>query len=301
MPKDVNLYEPLIVSRAAFARSPETVLASDRYVHRTLSLIEADLAAQRGLGELAEAVGLSPFQLHRRFHRVMGESVGDYLRRVRLGFAMTVLGHHDIPIIDVAMEVGYNSHAAFTRAFTRQFGLAPERARALAAERLPRATGDDRQRARQVRLERLDPVPLLAMRFHGPYHHVPDHWQRFAAHLHGLGFDLTGAQAVGILYDDPAFTPPDRIRYDCCIVDNGFTVPPGLGGLRRDMTRPGERARLDVAGPYPAVAQAIFSIVKLWLPQMQRVLSASPACEVYRRPPWLLGDRFDLTVLVAVA
>ncbi|WP_283741932.1 GyrI-like domain-containing protein [Chelatococcus albus] len=143
-------------------------------------------------------------------------------------------------------------------------------------------------------------MPLVAMRFHGAYPRVPGHWQRFASQLRDLGFDLSAAQAVGILYDDPAFTPEHRIRYDCCVVDPGFPAHRLRGALRHEIMRPGEYAQLDVAGAYPVVAEGMFSIASLWLPQARRTPAASPAYEIHRRPPWNDQGLFEVTVLMAL-
>jgi AraC-like DNA-binding protein len=93
------------------------------------------------LAELAAAVGTSRSVLAERFTRFIGEPPLTYLARWRLQRAAQLLETSRKTIVQVAADVGYESEAAFNRAFKRQFGLPPARYRRskAAAEALPAA------------------------------------------------------------------------------------------------------------------------------------------------------------------
>ncbi|MDQ3338620.1 MAG: helix-turn-helix domain-containing protein [Myxococcota bacterium] len=86
------------------------------------------------LAALAKRARRSPFDLHRAFKRVTGETTKRYTMRVRLDNAAAQLVLGDRAILDIALDSGFSSHEVFTRAFLRRFRMSPRayRARGLA-------------------------------------------------------------------------------------------------------------------------------------------------------------------------
>ena len=97
----------------------------DRYVGRALSLLHEEPACPWTVDELAAKVGLSRSALTERFNALIGAPPMQYLTRWRTSLAATQLRESDAPIIRIATDVGYESEAAFNRAFKREFGLPP--------------------------------------------------------------------------------------------------------------------------------------------------------------------------------
>ena len=75
-------------------------------------------------------MGISRWQAHRTFNRLAGDTPDRYQRRVCLECAAARLRTGDERIIDIALALGFGSHEAFSRAFTRHFGVAPSLYRA---------------------------------------------------------------------------------------------------------------------------------------------------------------------------
>ena len=98
-------------------------------VGKALWFIEAHLGDDASLGEIASTSGVSRYQLLRAFGSATGHSVMRYLRGRRLSEAARVLAAGAPDILSVALDAGYGSHEAFTRAFRDQFGLTPEAVR----------------------------------------------------------------------------------------------------------------------------------------------------------------------------
>ena len=94
-------------------------------VSKALWFIESHLAEEITLADIATVVGVSRFQLARAFGLAIGAPVMRYVRARRLSQAALVLANGAPDILTVALEAGYASHEAFTRAFRDQFGLAP--------------------------------------------------------------------------------------------------------------------------------------------------------------------------------
>lgn len=89
------------------------------------AFIDAHLRKPVTLRDLANAAGYSPFHAARLFKEVTGQTPFDYLRAARLSGAAARLRESGDTITSVAFDFVFSSHAGFTRAFTRQFGLAP--------------------------------------------------------------------------------------------------------------------------------------------------------------------------------
>lgn len=91
--------------------------------------IETHLSQELSLETIAQAAGVSKFHLSRAFASTMGGSLAAYIRARRLGEAARRLLDGAPDILAVALDAGYGSHEAFTRAFRLKFGVTPEQAR----------------------------------------------------------------------------------------------------------------------------------------------------------------------------
>jgi len=91
--------------------------------------IETRLGDDLTLDDIAQAAGVSRFHLARVFEVHMGRSVMGYVRARRLAIAALALAGGAPDILAVALDAGYGSHEAFTRAFSTAFGVTPEAVR----------------------------------------------------------------------------------------------------------------------------------------------------------------------------
>lgn len=93
---------------------------------RALWYIESHLGGDLSLEGIAASVGVSRFHLSRAFLAATGSSVAAYCRARRLSLAAEDLAAGAPDILTVALDRGYGSHEAFTRAFRQHFGLTPQ-------------------------------------------------------------------------------------------------------------------------------------------------------------------------------
>ncbi len=96
---------------------------------KALWYIETHFGEEVSLDSVANAAGVSRFHLARIFDARIGRSVMGYVRARRLTLAARLLADGASDILSVALEAGYGSHEAFTRAFTTAFGKTPEAVR----------------------------------------------------------------------------------------------------------------------------------------------------------------------------
>ncbi|HYN39159.1 MAG TPA: AraC family transcriptional regulator [Rhodospirillales bacterium] len=97
----------------------------DPHVGRALALMHRRPGHPWTLDELAREVGLSRSALAERFGRFVGASPIRYLQRWRIELAAARLTDGRQPIAQIAYETGYESEAAFSRAFKRELGRSP--------------------------------------------------------------------------------------------------------------------------------------------------------------------------------
>jgi len=91
----------------------------DPAVSRALALMHADMVRAWSVDELGREVGISRSGLAERFARVIGMAPMHYLADWRLQVARQKLKDSGDPLVRIAEQVGYESEAAFSRAFTR--------------------------------------------------------------------------------------------------------------------------------------------------------------------------------------
>ncbi len=103
--------------------------ARDPIVSKSLALLAWPRRHPWTIAELAEAVGVSRTALLDRFAKYLSEPPMAYLTRWRLQLAAQALTTTPRGVSDIAADVGYESEAAFNRAFKRHFGTPPARYR----------------------------------------------------------------------------------------------------------------------------------------------------------------------------
>jgi AraC family transcriptional regulator len=99
-------------------------VARDR-VERTKQLLARDLANPPTLEQLGNEVGCSPFYLSRIFSKVVGLTIPQYLRNIRMERAAELLRSGRYNVSEAAVEVGYSSLSHFSKAFCETIGCCP--------------------------------------------------------------------------------------------------------------------------------------------------------------------------------
>ena len=103
--------------------------ARDAEVGKALALVHRNPAQGWTIASLARAAGISRSVLVERFRHYLDESPMAYLTRWRLQLGAQMLSSTSYSVAQIAAEVGYESEAAFNRAFKRQFEVPPARFR----------------------------------------------------------------------------------------------------------------------------------------------------------------------------
>lgn len=93
---------------------------------KAVDFIEKNIKEDISVKEVAFEVYFSNFYFHKLFQLFVGESPGQYIKKRRLYEAAMLLKQSNVKVIDAALEYGYESPEAFSRAFKRHLGITPK-------------------------------------------------------------------------------------------------------------------------------------------------------------------------------
>lgn len=266
-----------------------------------MDYISAHLTDNPSLDEVARAANFSRFHFHRLFKQLTGETVAEFVRRLRLEYAAGELSFDpDVPITQLAMDHGFSTSQNFAKAFKRHFGMSPgefrDKQRALYAdrkrgtmERNPEAAraavwehvdGVFRQRSpnMDIEIKKLDPQHVAYVRHVGPYESAGEHAFGALTRWAGPRGLLGKGPLMGVGWDNPEITPPDKCRYDACVA-----VPEGTetsGEVGTSTIEGGDYAVYRCQIPNDGFAGA-YDAVFAWLPDSGYQPASHPCYEVY--------------------
>jgi AraC family transcriptional regulator len=258
-------------------------------VGKAIWFIETHFAKNMSLDDIARSACVSRFYLVRAFGVATGRSVMGYVRGRRLTEAARSLAGGAPDILTVALEAGYGSHEAFTRAFRDQFGLTPEAVRAqrrtcnldlVEPIKLDETLIAD---LRPVRFEQGKPMLIAGLGERYTWESskaIPAHWQRLVPCLGTMPRRL-GTTTFGLSYNGD-----DEGNFDYiagCEVADFSELPTAFSRLRLT-------AQKYVVFAHTAhiseIRRTVCTIWTRWLPESGHEVADAPGFERF-------GDTFD--------
>jgi AraC family transcriptional regulator len=258
-------------------------------IGKALWFIESHFGGEVTLDDVANVAGVSRYHLTRAFGEATGHSVMRYMRARRLTEAARALTNGATDILQVALESGYGSHEAFTRAFRDQFGCTPEQVRARGhLDNLPLVEAIKMDETLMTNLEppRFENGrPLLIVGLGERYtcessKAIPAQWQRFGPHIDNIPGQV-GKVAYGVRCNSDDSGDFD---YICGVEVSDFSdVPAEFARLRIPPQRYAVfRHRDHISG----IRRTMNTIWSKWLPESGHEVADAPDFERY-------GEEFD--------
>jgi AraC family transcriptional regulator len=274
-------------------------------MHRVLEHIDRHLDERLELETLARVANFSSFHFHRLFAAWMGETLGEYLRRRRLEVgALRLISQPRVPVLQVALSVGFGSAEAFARAFKARFDNTPTGWRSAERRKRDQAKGkrdqtdgktdqamessrtDDGHMKENtldttidVKLVDRQPATVAYLRYVGPYGKpVSDFWMETVAPWMTTN-NLFGRPRYGISHDQPGISVAGKLRYDA-----GVEVPSdfaGTGPYMKTVVPGGKYAAGHFKGTVDDIDAAWRVLLRDWLPDSGMQLDARPFFEYY--------------------
>jgi len=254
-------------------------------VARALWFIESKVECGTTLAEIALFAGVSRYHLCRAFGEATGLSVMRYLRGRRLSRAARQLADGAPDILTVALDAGYGSHEAFTRAFREQFATTPEAVRAqrcLEPLVLVAPIRMDEDRIIPLappRFERCESLLVAGLgeryRFE-TIQNIPVQWQRFIPHIGHIS-GQTGEASYGVSCNNDNAGNFDYVTG--AEVTSFDDLPETFSRVRI----PARRYAVFTHDHVSTIRAAIYSIWNSWLPTSGHEVADAPDFERYDR------------------
>jgi AraC family transcriptional regulator len=195
-------------------------------VYKVILYIERNYHEELTLEELSKIASFSKYHFHRIFKSIIGETVGEYVRKVRLQNSTRKLSTSNQNITQIALDIGYETNASFSKAFKERFGVTPK-------EFSKNLKSKQRTIMIEPKIIELEPIEVLYIRKVGDYTKVAgEAWESIMSFAYPQKIEfkknLMGkdAQMFGIGHDDPSITPKNELRYDACISYDDKSVKP---------------------------------------------------------------------------
>lgn len=265
-----------------------------------LLYIQSHLDEDLSLDSLAAMTYFSPVHFHRIFKGMMGETVVEHIRRIRLERAAMRLVCGQSTVTDASFDAGYETVESFSRAFKKMFDCPPSKYREKHWEAMhkklpgnvhymPTEARDGldikpiRGTTMKVRIEEVAPQNVIFVRHTGPYEKCETAWNTLCGWACPKGLCQMESKFIGVCYDDPQVTPPEKIRYDACITVKEDIE--GEGEIGTQTIGGGEYAVMTHKGPYMTLEKSYAQLMGQWLPQSGRELRDAPCFELYLNDP----------------
>jgi AraC family transcriptional regulator len=258
-------------------------------IARALWFIESHFAQEITLDDVAAVAGVSRYHLSRTFSLATGSGLMAYVRGRRLSEAAKALAGGAPDILAVALEWGYGSHEAFTRAFRERFDLTPDAVRAQGTvAHLPLMEALRMDDSMTIALDPpriVENSGLLIAGLNERYDHtasasIPLQWQRFTPHIDHVPGQV-GHTAYGVVHNSDDTGHADYLTG--VEVKDFSTVP---GEFSRLKIPPQRYAVFTHRDHISSIRRTWFSIWNKGLPEAGLEATGGPEFERY-------DERFD--------
>lgn len=263
--------------------------ATERF-RDALTYIDAHLDGDLSAEALARVASYSPFHFHRRFAALTGMGVHRYVQLARFKrSAWQAAFRPDVSVTDMALDAGYESVEAFSRAFRQRLGQSPASFRADPDWSVWATAWHDLDNVRRfhmastphyddVRIIEFQETPVACLSHVGTPEGIGDTIRRFIQWRRTQGLSPARAATWTIIYDDPEVAPPGKYRVDLCVTcvavpDNDADIRAGIRAWRI----PGGRcAVLRHVGSDALLRDAVSFLYGDWLSASGETLRDAP-------------------------
>lgn len=291
-------------------------------VNRAIDYVLKHLDKPLKLELVAEAAGFSPFHFHRIFRSMVGESLNDFIKRVRLERSVLLMSRGEWKtkqkqsLTNIAFACGFTSSSDFSRCFKQRYGIAPSQFdiksfqdqnrdslqssipdpdKRYLLDRLEPGTNPD---GFEVTLRDLPARTVAYTRVPNPYR--PHAVSGAAAQMIKWAeqHDLADGQWLGYMWDNP-----DVVAHENCRYDVGLEVPDSfetnaVGWFEFPAM---QVAEVEVRGPIDLEMRAIDWLFGTWLPNSGFVPTNQPSFEAWIGRPFENGlEHFELFVQIPI-
>jgi len=227
-------------------------------ISRVIDYIYLHLDRDLNVNILAEVAMMSPYHFHRIYRQLAQENVNATIRRLRLQRSAAELTRSSQPVSSIAKKVSYSSTEAFSRAFTKQFGMTPSQFRE--QKRADQARCDEPFIAMlpieqevysdmyEVNIQNIERINVRGYHHQGDYMKIGQVFEKLFIEAAANGLFNESTRSLGLYYDDPKTVAQDELRSVACLaVDGNAQILEGLMPEKIEIPA-GKYACLDFKG-----------------------------------------------------
>ncbi|MEW6187085.1 MAG: GyrI-like domain-containing protein [Thermodesulfobacteriota bacterium] len=283
-------------------------------LNRAIDYIQDHYSEDLNLTGLAGIACFSKYHFHRLFRELTGETVTEFLRRIRLEkAAVKLILETDKDITEIALDCGFSSSQNFARSFKKYSGITPSSLRrefnwdSVIAQKssmdpdllskLPPTLVDlfrsyEQKKTAvmertgpyppfQVEIKEVPSIPVAYVRHQGPYQveGVRGAFGKLMKWAIPRGLFTENSLVIGVVWSSPSLTPQKNLLYDACL-----TVPEGIQTDRgvNLQTLPGGKYAIHHCEIDPeAHEEEWLNLVLNWLASSGYQPDARPAYDIY--------------------
>jgi len=285
-----------------------TPIAYAERINRAIDHVVEHLGGPLRLTDVARAARLSPFHFHRVFQVSVGETLAEFVKRLRLERALVMMAHAPrSSLTTIALSCGFAAPADFSRCFKQRYGASPsafdikgwreahgselqatvsEAAGRRKLNRWPAARNPDRFR---VKIRALPARTVAYIRVLNPYRGdaVAKAMQRLISWAERNA--LADGQWLGYQWDNPEITSLEDCQYYVAVEAERF-VP--RGEIGRFRFPPTVVAQVEIRGGIDLELRALQWLYGTWLPRSGYVPNDQPGFEAWIGRPFAHGTEY---------
>ncbi len=255
-------------------------------INVVVEYINNHLDSELDLNKLAEISNLSPYHFHRIIKAFLGEPPGLFITRMRVETTARLLRYTQIPIQEIAYNVGYEMSSSLSKAFKQYYDISPIEYRNnknFTIMKAPLINAELKLKAPKI--VELPTKTAIYIRIIGEYggSDYETVWNRLWAFIKEHKLFTAGIENIGISHDDPKVTESEKCRYDACLVIHKSAQAQGEVGVK-EITG-GKYAVFLYQGIYSNLGAAYDTIFGKWLPESGHGLRNAPCFEKYLNNP----------------
>jgi AraC family transcriptional regulator len=247
--------------------------------------------------EIADSAGFSRHHFGRVFFFAVGESIGEFSRRLRLERSAWMLANSTNSITEIAFEAGYESLEGFGRAFREWYHVTPSDFRSQPSRHEIQSSCQvhwcpegrrtspvlvlNKESFMQAHIQSISSKRLIALRHIGPYEEISPKFGQLMGWVNQHQIPM--GMGIAIYHDFPDQVAAQDLRSDACMEVNSDFVLPSTDGLdiRVETLAGGDYAVATHHGSYTGLGDAWARFMGQAIPALGRELDDAPPFEIY--------------------
>jgi len=274
-----------------------------------MNYIYTHIESEINLDELALALGVNKFNLHKIFKSIFERNIYESIKSIRLQKASNLLlTNQHSTISEIANSCGYSSQTSFIRAFKERFSMTPkvwrrggyrEYSQNL-LEQIAYIPQEHRSfGSLQPKIVKMPPIEAYYIRHRGYGESIRLTWQKIQAWI--FSHEIEQYQLISLFHDNPAITPLEECQHVACIkVDEAQLIKAQT--LPKFTIQGGVYVKFEVEGKRGDLLQFIQWVYHEWLPSSGYETTTNPPYAIYEKNHHLSDDaRFKMCFYLSVS